>query len=473
MNIINVGDPRTISLLAGQTISVTTTGTITATCVSGLGLTAGATIGSIHGSTVFGSYSADGVIKLTATNRDGAYELNTDTSAQIKSVAGTAGVGVLDTVSNVTLAQSLYKRAPRLRKLQSAISKVLAGTGQCYIGVVGDSTTVGAGAGTGAKYAINARPLSPTAQLAAALVSAGIPATDDSWFGENLLEAFQGVTRVQYDTRFTVSASAAYYPNGAYQSLGGIPFRLNSAGKAVNFTPTNTVDRVDVYSYNKTAGVFDLSFAGGASLGAVTNAVTATVQKTTKSLTRGTGVLQAIWVSGDNSILGMVAYDSTVPRVNVMNWGCYGDKLTTANGYANNTNEWRGGSVITTVAPDAVIVDMTINTENNDGLAGVAAYKTALTTICNDVIAAGADLILATPHYINSTTQTSGICDAYVAAIREVAVTFSAPIVDVYRRLDDYTTFNTQGMYTDSLHLTAAGYRAKILETMRVINVWA
>ena len=74
MNIINVGDPRTISLLAGQTISVTTTGTITATCVSGLGLTAGATIGSIHGSTVFGSYSADGVIKLTATNRDGAQE---------------------------------------------------------------------------------------------------------------------------------------------------------------------------------------------------------------------------------------------------------------------------------------------------------------------------------------------------------------------------------------------------------------
>ena len=60
-----------------------------------------------------------------------------------------------------------------------------------------------------------------------------------------------------------------------------------------------------------------------------------------------------------------------------------------------------------------------------------------------------------------------------MAAIREVAVTFGAPIVDVYRRLDDYITFNTHGMYTDSLHLTAAGYRAKILETMRVINVWA
>ena len=75
MNIINVGDPRTISLLAGQTISVTTTGTITATCVSGLGLTAGSTIGRIHGSTVFGPYTVDGVLQLTATDRDGAYEL--------------------------------------------------------------------------------------------------------------------------------------------------------------------------------------------------------------------------------------------------------------------------------------------------------------------------------------------------------------------------------------------------------------
>lgn len=106
MNIINVGDPRTISLLAGQTISVTTTGTITATCVSGLGLTAGATIGSIHGSTVFGSYSADGVIKLTATNRDGAYELNTDTTETIKSVTGATGLDVLDAGSREVMANS-------------------------------------------------------------------------------------------------------------------------------------------------------------------------------------------------------------------------------------------------------------------------------------------------------------------------------------------------------------------------------
>ena len=103
MNIINVGDPKTISLLAGQTVSVTTTGTITAECVSGLGLTAGATIGSAHGSKVFGAFTADGVIKLTATVRDGAYEVNIDTSVVMESVADIYGNQVFDPASKGAL----------------------------------------------------------------------------------------------------------------------------------------------------------------------------------------------------------------------------------------------------------------------------------------------------------------------------------------------------------------------------------
>lgn len=383
------------------------------------------------------------------------------------------GQDVLDAGSRAVIDASLYKRTPRLKKLQSGIAKVMAGTGQCYIGLAGDSTSVGAGAGTGAKFLIGARSKSPAAQLASALVSAGIPAADDSWFGEHLIAAFQATTMTQYDSRFTVSAAANYYPNGDYRSLGGIPYLLNSAGKAVNFTPTNAVDTVDIYSYNEVAGVFDVSFAGGASLGTVTNLVTPTVKKTTKTFTRGTGAVQALWVSGSATILGMVAYDSTTPRVHVMGWGMYGAKLTDADSYVNNTHEWRGGAVLSVVAPDVVIVDMTINSEIAGGLSGVAAYKAALTTLCNDVVASGADLVLATPHYVGNAAQTTGICDAYVSAIHGVATTFDAPVIDVYGRLDDYATFNAHGMYADTLHPTPAGYRARVQEAMRVLNVWS
>ena len=133
MNIINVGDPKTISLLAWQTVSVTTTGTITATCVSGLGLTAGATIGSIHGSTVFGSYPADGVIKLTATNRDGAYELNTDTTATIKSLTGVAGIDALDADGKVAV-QSARTIALPTRAAALIAAPVFISGGRAVVG---------------------------------------------------------------------------------------------------------------------------------------------------------------------------------------------------------------------------------------------------------------------------------------------------------------------------------------------------
>lgn len=393
-----------------------------------------------------------------------------------QAVGGDADYQISISQAEISFIDSgMYKRAAPLRKLYAGIAKVLSGQGQCFIGLIDDSTGVGAGAGSGGAGLIGARVGSPTAQLASLLTSIGVPASDDSWFGEHLIEAFQGVTRAQYDTRFTVSASAAYYPNGAFQSLGGIPFRLNSAGKAVNFTPTNQVNTAKIFYANRfTGGTFDTTFAGGASLGTTVAAGGNTIGSTTKTFTKGAGALSISWVSGDNAILGAICYDTTTPRVNVVNLSCYGDKLTSSNGYANNANaDFRGGAALSSLGLDAVIVGMTVNSENQDGLAGVAAYKTALTKVCNDVVASGADLIISTPHKIGTSAQTSGICDAYVAAIREVATQFNAPVIDLYQRIDDYTTFNALGLYFDTLHLTTSGYRAKAQEFARVLNVWS
>lgn len=393
----------------------------------------------------------------------------------ISVMKNSTGQTVLDDASKRSVDSALFKRTPKLRKLYAGVARVLSGQGQCFIGVIDDSTGVGAGAGSGGLGLIGARPGSPTAQFAALLTSVGVPASDDSWFGEHLTEAFQGVTRAQYDTRFTVSGSAAYYPNGAFQSLGGIPFRLNSTGKAVNFTPTNQVNTAKIFYANRfTGGTFDTTFAGGASLGTTVAAGGNTIGSTTKTFTKGAGALSISWVSGDNAILGAVCYDTTTPRVNVVNLSCYGDKLTSSNGYANNANaDFRGGAALSSLGLDAVVVGMTVNSENQDGLAGVDAYKTALTKVCNDVVAAGSDLILSTPHNIGTASQTSGICDAYVAAIREVAAQFDAPLIDLYQRLDSYSTFNALGLYFDTLHLTTIGYRAKAQEFARVLNVWS
>ena len=103
MNIVYLGAPITVNLSVGQTIAVNTNGTVTVECVSGLGLTDGATIGSIHGSATYGPFSAVGVARITATVRDGAYEVSDGQPIPIDTVLASSGQTVLDDASRAAV----------------------------------------------------------------------------------------------------------------------------------------------------------------------------------------------------------------------------------------------------------------------------------------------------------------------------------------------------------------------------------
>lgn len=354
----------------------------------------------------------------------------------------------------------------------AALGRVVGGTGQAIVALIGDSTTVGAGAGTGAKGADGARAGAASARLVQLLNGVGVPASDDSFFGEHLLQAFNGVNFATYETRFAPAGGASYYTDGSFQSLGGIPWRLNAAGHEVRFTPTNQVDSAKIIYFNRLGGSFDVTFAGGASLGITTGSGALSVGSVTKNFTKGSGQLAIKWSAGNNAIAGALLYDSTTPRVNVVNLGCYGDKLTTAMGYAKNTNEWRGGAALAALAPDLTIVDMTINSIQQDGTQGVAAYRDALAKVAEDVIAAGSDLMFALPNPINTTFQTDGTALAYYGAIFDVADAYGARVVDVFGRLGDWTKANNAGLFFDALHPSKAGYAAKAMCLANAVRVW-
>ena len=108
MNIVYLGAPITVNLSVGQTIAINTTGTVTVECVSGLGLTAGATIGSIHGSATYGPFSSAGVARITATVRDGAYEVSDGLPIPIDTALAASGQTVLDDASKNALNVSGY-----------------------------------------------------------------------------------------------------------------------------------------------------------------------------------------------------------------------------------------------------------------------------------------------------------------------------------------------------------------------------
>jgi hypothetical protein len=366
------------------------------------------------------------------------------------------------------------------KKLHQGIARVVGKTGQCNVGTITDSLGLGTGAGSGGGKLVGAAPWSITSLMAAILNAQGIPAADNSFFGEHLFQGFAPSIQVSaWDSRFQWVGGASHFANGQQQSLGGIMAQLDAAGEGISFTPqvggvNSNVDTALLVYCNRYTGTFDTTFAGGASLGAVTGSGATTLASVTKTFTRGVGALAVSRTAGNCVLVGGVLTDSQTPRVNFMNFGTYGDRLTTPSGIANNANEWRGGAALSMLGLDAVIVDMTVNSANIDGVAGLDAYKAALIQVCNDVVAAGADLILATPHATGGAGETNGAMALYVKAIFEVASSFGAPVIDLWNKLTPFSTYQTNMFAAaDVVHLNGTGYGSKGMEWTRALREFA
>jgi hypothetical protein len=265
----------------------------------------------------------------------------------------------------------------------------------------------------------------------------------------------------------------SYYAAGDHVSLGGVHWQLNAASEGCGYTPqidgVNSIyDRVILIYCNRTTGTFTVSQPGSGTVAQTitTTGAANTIGITTVALTRGSGMCSILWGSGDNWLIGAIFYDSLTPRVNILSCGQYGDTLTSAQGAVNNVNEWRGGAVLAALNLDAVYVAMTVNSYGA-GTAGVPAFTTALTTLCNDIVTSGADLILETPSAVGTSGQGT-ISDAYVAAIRLAAVTFEAPIFDMYAILAPYATWSGS-LFKDTLHENSGGARSKARNSGRFL----
>src|SRR5215207_7897746 len=70
-----------------------------------------------------------------------------------------------------------------LPKWRTAKGRVRAGQGDALIGIVGDSTTAGRGAGTGASYTNGAKALSVPTKVAAQLTAMGLRPCSDNVLG--------------------------------------------------------------------------------------------------------------------------------------------------------------------------------------------------------------------------------------------------------------------------------------------------
>jgi hypothetical protein len=151
-------------------------------------------------------------------------------------------------------------------------------------------------------------------------------------------------------------------------------------------------------------------------------------------------------------IAGMLAWDSTVPSILVMNAAFCAAKCSD---FAAVVNPWDGMGFYPFIAPDCTIIGLSIN----DVIAATAraTYNTDLTYIANICNNYG-DVIISTGGNGSSANYLNGVSDGIAAEAKLVAAKFNAPFVDMQREWVSWAATNAIGYELDAHHRTAPGY---------------
>ena len=136
--------------------------------------------------------------------------------------------------------------------------------------IEGDSTCAGIGTGTsGTSNATGARGRVWSSQVVTNLVTAGIPAQDNSVFGDSNMTQY--VTYNSYDPR--VSLGSGWVTNNT-SVPGGFAFTFTNAASGgfgnasatMSFTPANQIDTFTIFWRNRASGTLTVNVDGGAAL---------------------------------------------------------------------------------------------------------------------------------------------------------------------------------------------------------------
>lgn len=352
-----------------------------------------------------------------------------------------------------------------LKKWRAAKARVRSGLGRAKIACIGPSTMRGLGGGTGAAPSnVGMIARSIPSRLADILNASGVAAEQNNAIGTG--GYFSTVNSM--DPRVTVGAS---WTEGQFVqgTVGGRYFQHQVASQtSINFVPTIPYNAFDAY-FLKTPT------SGGSPAEVLVNDVAASsgsfdLNDPAQSLFKKTftvtdfaslsspGVLsikarKAIAQTNRLCFMGFDAYNTTAPKVSVLNlgWGSSSvlDKV-------NDTYGWNHKNAIPVVAPDlTVIMDGT-----NDWWSGVplATFEAAY----RQLIAAGqatGDVLLCTTHPDARTDGTPVAAqEEYNKIIRKLAAELGLVLVELDRRMGTYAAGVSVGYYSDLVHLRDIGY---------------
>lgn len=339
-----------------------------------------------------------------------------------------------------------------LPKFRKCLANVVKGAGRCMIVRVGDSTTIGINGSGVANW-----PNQGT-YLASILTANGIPAYQSGYFGES--ESGSG-GRHFVDPRINIGSWDTF---SAHYGLGGLTMSSAAPGAPYVFSPYNKTDTCVFYGKRTgTSGATaTVTLGSGTPQTIDQSGSSTTLTSVTATAPLGSNACQINYNGsvGRVNMLGMVAYDSTQPAIDIVDAGWWGSAAahwacTLAGGLCSNGYYVRSLDTLLALAPDLVIIKAGIN-DATAGAGHITSYKTSLQTIIT-AMAGTSDIILETD---NPTTgnATQAVQDSYVSALYDLAISNSIPLIDSYSVWGSYTTANGLGFMSDTLHPTSIGY---------------
>lgn len=374
-----------------------------------------------------------------------------------------SGAGVQSSDLNAMGVLTPYV-APTLPKWSKARDSLRAGsTINPRIAFVGDSKTRGAGAGTSNSANQNLTGAAMKAKhyrLAQLLNQEGIPAHAETWFGAGGAGTIPDATA--YDPR--LSGFSGW--NGSVPSLGGTSF-VTSNSNPGQFTPGTPVDRVSIF-FRNAADRPAFTVAKGSETVAVTpDGIYRLSRQEISFSTRDASPIIITRTGTTNSLLliGLSAWDSTKPAVEVANFGVFGCNSAYQ---ASTSDPLSPANALAIYAPHLTIINLGTNDLGQS--VSLSSYIANITTIVQKAQLSG-DVILCWPAVAGS--QPSGGSDAtratWRAALKALASQLGCVFADEEALFGGRTGAQANGWFYDSLHESPAAYYSEANALVRLL----
>jgi hypothetical protein len=360
-------------------------------------------------------------------------------------LAPAAAQRISTTPSKNYVAVPNYTANGGLPKWQACRAKLKAGTSNCKILVIGESTPAGWGSGWQTNDYGYARATAWPSQIAAILPLAyGVPASANGVFGNAGAGGVANGTAAAfaaYDKRVTQNGWA---PNvDTFLTAGGNLFFNDTNSTAFAFDPSNTAQfptalavQTDTLVFfpglTSASEVFSIAVNGGSSLGTITDNTTSFAPHSfTTTLAHNVWDISCPTLGSFGCYFGgFYAYNSAVKQVLMINAGWAG--ATVGNWNTSDGQPWDPLLAIEAVAPDLCLIQI----DGNDAGAGTSiptfvADKEAMVTACQ--MSGDAMIITSQPAPPSGTPYAT--VQPYIQADYTVATAKNIPILDWFLTL--------------------------------------